>query len=64
MFGSSFSPSGSTQRSAPSFARFSPGYASWMPFTESNPFAGPSPDDIVAQAQSASKGLKKQAKKG
>lgn len=63
MFGSSFDTSGLTQRSAPSFARFGPCYASWKPLTELNPFAGPSPDDIVAQAQSASKGVKKQVKK-
>jgi len=51
--------------SASSFAtRFSPVYAFDINFTESNPFAGPSPDDIVAKAQSASKGSMKQVKKG
>lgn len=41
---------------------FSPVYASELNPAESNPFAGPSPDDIVANAQN-SKGLK-QSRKG
>jgi elongation factor 1 alpha-like protein len=43
---------------------FSPSYSLQGKLPESNPFAGPSPDDIVAKAQSASKGLAKQGQKG
>lgn len=65
LFGSGLGSSMSTRSlAAPIATRFSLPYATWEPFTESNPFAGPSPDDIVANAQAASKGLTKQAKKG
>ena len=45
-------------------AYFSPLMFSDVNYAESDPFAGPSPDDIVANAQSASKGLAKGSKKG
>ena len=45
-------------------AYFSPLMFSNVNYAESDPFAGPSPDDIVANAQSASKGLVKGGKKG
>ena len=65
MFGSSLAGPTLSERLAPSSTnRFSPAYAFDINFTESNPFAGPSPDDVVAKAQSASKGSKKQVKKG
>ena len=44
-------------------ALFKPVYASSVTMTNLDPFAGPSPDDIVANAQKSSKGLAKHGKK-
>ena len=44
-------------------SHFSPVYASGIALTDLDPFAGPSPDDIVASAQKSSKGLTKHGKK-
>ncbi|MCJ1478360.1 Hsp70 suppressor, GTPase facilitates ribosomal subunit dissociation [Lambiella insularis] len=50
----------------PARTRIIPAALSFSPYalnlTESNPFAGPSPDDIVANAQSSSKGMNKGSK--
>ena len=63
MLGSSSSFQEHARKDPVSFASvFSPVYASEVNPTKSNPFAGPSPDDIVASAQN-SKGLK-QSRKG
>jgi elongation factor 1 alpha-like protein len=51
---------------APSFARFYDPFQLECDMREANidPFSGPSPDDIVAKAQSASKGMRPKGQKG
>lgn len=62
MLGSSMSSQKPPRKDSAPFAIFySPSFASAVNPAESNPFAGPSPDDIVANAQN-SKGLKQNRK--
>ena len=63
ILGSSLGSNGQSSRSLPSSTHFSPLLCFGVEFTESDSFSGPSPDDIVANAQSASKGLMKGGKK-